>query len=53
MLATYPPSFLMPTACPIFGMDDFLHKLAHSVGRNLRGAKRSFDRRIPGPGQDL
>lgn len=27
-------------------MDDFLHKLAHSVGRNLRGAKRSFDRRI-------
>ena len=27
-------------------MDDFLHKLAHTVGRNLRGAKRSFDRRI-------
>jgi phosphatidate phosphatase APP1 len=27
-------------------MDDFLNKLAHTVGRNLRGAKRSFDRRI-------
>jgi phosphatidate phosphatase APP1 len=27
-------------------MDDFLNKLAHSVGRNLRGAKRTFDRRI-------
>jgi phosphatidate phosphatase APP1 len=27
-------------------MDDFLNKLAHTVGRNLRGAKRSMDRRI-------
>jgi phosphatidate phosphatase APP1 len=27
-------------------MDDFLNRLAHTVGRNLRGAKRSFDRRI-------
>ena len=27
-------------------MDDFLNKLAHTVGKNLRGAKRSFDRRI-------
>jgi phosphatidate phosphatase APP1 len=27
-------------------MDDFLSKLAHSVGRNLRGAKRTLDRRI-------
>ncbi|HEY0674137.1 MAG TPA: phosphatase domain-containing protein [Longimicrobiales bacterium] len=27
-------------------MDDFLNKLAHSVGRNLRTAKRTFDRRI-------
>lgn len=27
-------------------MDDFLNKLAHSLGRNLRSAKRNFDRRI-------
>ncbi len=27
-------------------MDDFLNKLAHGVGRNLRAAKRTFDRRI-------
>ena len=27
-------------------MDDFLNKLAHTVGRNLRAAKRTFDRRI-------
>ena len=26
--------------------DDLVSKLAHSFGRNLRGAKRSFDRRI-------
>lgn len=27
-------------------MDDFFNKIAHSVGKNLRGAKRTFDRRI-------
>ena len=27
-------------------MDEFLNKLAHSLGRNLRSAKRNFDRRI-------
>ena len=27
-------------------MDDFVERFAHSVGKNLRGAKRSFDRRI-------
>jgi phosphatidate phosphatase APP1 len=27
-------------------MDDFVARFAHSVGRNLRSAKRSFDRRI-------
>jgi phosphatidate phosphatase APP1 len=27
-------------------MDDFLNKLAHTVGKNLRHAKRSFDQRI-------
>jgi phosphatidate phosphatase APP1 len=27
-------------------MDDFLNKLAHTAGRNLRRAKRTFDRRI-------
>ena len=27
-------------------MDDFLNKLAHTVGRNLRSAKRTMDRRI-------
>lgn len=27
-------------------MDDFLNKLAHTVGKNLRGAKRTFDKRI-------
>ena len=27
-------------------MDDFLSRLAHGVGRNLRAAKRTFDRRI-------
>jgi phosphatidate phosphatase APP1 len=27
-------------------MDDFVEKFAHSVAKNLRGAKRSFDRRI-------
>lgn len=36
----------MAMAGPISGMDDFLHKLAHGVGRNLRSAKRTFDRRI-------
>ena len=27
-------------------MDDFLNRFAHGVGRNLRAAKRTFDRRI-------
>lgn len=27
-------------------MDDFLNKVAHGIGRNLRAAKRTFDRRI-------
>ncbi len=27
-------------------MDEFLNRLAHSVGRNLRSAKRTFDKRI-------
>jgi phosphatidate phosphatase APP1 len=33
-------------ATQIAGMDDFLNKVAHTFGRNLRSAKRSFDRRI-------